>query len=469
MNETLSFLAGLSLSGLGYWFFRSKLALSQKEHDLRLSEQLQAAERALRGELHEAEAKLESRREKIDTREEAVAVLQSSVLTELRNLEHLQQEALHALEKVAKLSAEEAINQMVEKHSAEAARRAAVAEKISLSDSQARSRSILISVMERSHLAIVNEVTVANVVLPNEEMKGRIIGRDGRNIRAFEQITGVDIIIDETPESVGIASFDPVRREMARLALINLMLDGRIHPGRIEESFEQAKTEIGRVIEESGENATVRAGVFGLPHQVVSALGNLRFRTSYSQNVLDHSVEVSLLAASLASELGCKMELAGMAGLLHDIGKGLGDEYKGPHALTGMEFLKEWGVPAAVLHAVGAHHNDIAPESPEAKLVIIADSISAARPGARRESLDNYMKRLTSLESIANGFAGVERSYVVQAGREIRVFVKPLEVTDADANQLAGDVARKIEAEMEYPGQIKVTIIRESRFQEVAT
>ncbi|MCE9557904.1 MAG: HDIG domain-containing protein [Armatimonadetes bacterium] len=322
MNETLSFLAGLSLSGLGYWFFRSKLALSQKEHDLRLSEQLQAAERALRGELHEAEAKLESRREKIDTREEAVAVLQSSVLTELRNLEHLQQEALHTLEKVAKLSAEEAINQMVEKHSAEAARRATVAEKISLGDSQARSRSILISVMERSHLAIVNEVTVANVVLPNEEMKGRIIGRDGRNIRAFEQITGVDIIIDETPESVGIASFDPVRREMARLALINLMLDGRIHPGRIEESFEQAKTEIGRVIEESGENATVRADVFGLPHQVVSALGNLRFRTSYSQNVLDHSVEVSLLAASLASELGCKMELAGMAGLLHDIGKG---------------------------------------------------------------------------------------------------------------------------------------------------
>ncbi|RYG45370.1 HDIG domain-containing protein, partial [bacterium] len=274
--------------------------------------------------------------------------------------------------------------------------------------------------------------------------------------------------IDDTPEAVVISCFDPVRREVARLTLMNLMLDGRIHPSRIEELHEKASAEVERMVREAGEKAAERANVSGLTPKTVETLGRLRFRTSYAQNVLDHSVEVARLAENLAYELGLNAEIAKRAGLLHDIGKALGPEWEGPHAVTGMDFLRTQGEKEPVLLAVGAHHNDIEPTSAESVLVIIADSISAARPGARRESLENYLKRLTSLEEIASSFPGVDRTYAVQAGREVRLIVKPEQVDDLGAARLANDVARRIEKDLDFPGQIKVTVIRETRTTEVA-
>lgn len=348
------------------------------------------------------------------------------------------------------------------------ARRAKEVETTMIAEAERRAKKVILDVMQRSVVDYVTEATLAVVELPSEDMKGRIIGREGRNIRAFEQVTGVDLIIDETPEAVVISCFDPVRRETARLALMNLMVDGRIHPGRIEELYEKAQAEVARTILDAGERAAERANVVGLTPKTIETMGRLRFRTSYAQNVLDHSVEVSRLAGNLAAELGLNVEAAKRAGLLHDIGKALGPEYEGPHALTGMEFLKGQGEKDGILLAVGAHHHDIEPTTPESVLVILADTISAARPGARRENLENYLKRLTALEGLANSFPGVERSYAVQAGREIRLIVKPHEVDDMGASRLANEVAQRIEKDMEYPGQIKVTVIRETRVQQVA-
>ncbi|CAN5394544.1 ribonuclease Y [soil metagenome] len=301
-----------------------------------------------------------------------------------------------------------------------AQRRAREIESQVMVEADRKAKKVLLDVMQRTAVEYVTEATLAVIELPSEDMKGRIIGREGRNIRAFEQVTGVDLIVDETPEAVVISCFDPIRRETARLALMNLMVDGRIHPGRIEELYEKAQIEVSRTILEAGERAVERANVSGLDPRIVETMGKLRFRTSYAQNVLDHSVEVAKLCENLAAELGLNVEVAKRAGFLHDIGKALGLEYEGPHALTGMEFLKGRGEKDAILLAVGAHHHDIDPSSPEAMLVIIADSISAARPGARRENLDNYIKRLTALETLANSFEGVERSYAVQAGRDSR-------------------------------------------------
>jgi ribonuclease Y len=349
-----------------------------------------------------------------------------------------------------------------------ATRRAKEIEQSIEHDAERRAMHALLSVIERNNVQYTTEATVAVVNLPSDEIKGRIIGREGRNIRAFEQVTGVDLIIDETPETVVISSFDPVRREAARLALMNLMIDGRIHPGRIEELHENALTEVHRSLREAALKAADEAGVAGLPNAVIEQMGPLRFRTSYAQNVLDHSVEVAHLAAMLASELGFNADVARVAGFLHDIGKGLGVEWEGPHALTGMEFLRQHGLPEPVLNAVGAHHREIEPASPEARLVIIADSISAARPGGRRENLDQFVKRLAALEQLANAMPGVERSYAMQGGREIRLIVRPEQVDDLGANRLARELARKIESELQYPGQIKVTVIRETRAQEIA-
>ena len=347
-------------------------------------------------------------------------------------------------------------------------RRAREIESQAVAEAERKAKKVVLDVIQRNVVDYVTQATLAVVELPSEDMKGRIIGREGRNIRAFEQVTGVDLIIDETPEAVVISCFDPVRRETARLALMNLMVDGRIHPGRIEELYEQAQAEVARTVVEAGERAVERANVASLHPRVIDMMGRLRFRTSFAQNVLDHSVEVSRLAGNLAAELGLNVELAKRAGFLHDIGKALGAEWEGPHALTGMEFLRTYGERDAVLHAVGAHHYEIEPNSPEAILVIIADSISAARPGARRENLENYLKRLTSLEGLANSFPGVDRSYAVQAGREIRLIVKPSEIDDLGAARLANEVAKRIESELEYPGQIKVTVIRETRVQQTA-
>ncbi len=415
---------------------------------------------------------LDQRRSHLDEREESLLRSQRSLVEKEAAIEKRLKEADAELQRVAALSKEEAreiyLARIEEEFREIGLRRSKEIESISTADAERKAKKVLLDVMQRSVVEYVTEATLAVVELPSEDMKGRIIGREGRNIRAFEQVTGVDLIIDETPEAVVISCFDPVRRETARLTLMNLMVDGRIHPGRIEELHEKAQAEVSRMILDAGEKAAERANVQGLPPKVIEVMGRLRFRTSYAQNVLDHSVEVAHLAENLAAELGLNTEIAKRAGLLHDIGKALGPEYEGPHALTGMEFLKSMGEKEQVLLAVGAHHHEIEPTSGESILVILADTISAARPGARRENLENYLKRLTALEALANSFPGVERSFAVQAGREIRLIVKPSEVSDIAATKLAHDVAKRIEKELEYPGQIKVTVIREMRVQEVA-
>lgn len=418
------------------------------------------------------EETLEERRQHLEEREEAL-LKESRVIVERedaaeRRLRSIDEE----LQRVANLNKTQARDLYLKRIEAEfkeiAQRKATEVETTIVGEAERRAKKAVLDVIQRSVVDYVTEATLAVVELPSEDMKGRIIGREGRNIRAFEQVTGVDLIIDETPEAVVISCFDPVRRETARLALMNLMMDGRIHPGRIEELYEKAQAEVARTVVEAGERAAERANVVGLPHAAIEMMGRLRFRTSYAQNVLDHSVEVSRLAGNLAAELGLNQEIAKRAGLLHDIGKALGPEFEGPHALTGMEFLRGLGEKEAVLHAVGAHHQEIEPTTPEAILVIIADTISAARPGARRENLENYIKRLTALEALANAFPGVDRSFAVQAGREVRLIVKPNEVDDMGAARLATEVAKRIENELEYPGQIKVTVIRETRVQRFA-
>lgn len=331
-----------------------------------------------------------------------------------------------------------------------------------------KARALVLGAIERAHVSLVNEVTAAAILLPSDDMKGRIIGRDGRNIRAFEQAAGVDLIIDETPETVVISSFDPIRREVARIALMNLMLDGRIHPARIEEAVEQARPELDRVAFESGLAAAEEINVGNLPDEVILTLGQLRFRSSLGQNVLNHSVEVVHIGAQIGAELGLNLSVLRTACLLHDIGKALSSPYDGPHALAGMRFLEDQGLHSAVTLAVGAHHEEIPQSSDEAKLVAIADSISAARRGARRENLETYLQRMHDLEHLAAKHPAVDRTYAIQAGREIRVFVRPEALDDAAAQTLARDLAKQIESELNYPGQVKVTIIRESRFSEVA-
>lgn len=376
------------------------------------------------------------------------------------------EEAELRLHQVASLTPDKARAQVLDLAKKNISEAVAAWESESIAEASARVRRTVIDVMERSHLQYVSEATTAVVTLPSEEMKGRIIGREGRNIRMFEQVCGVDLLIDDSPEVVTISCFDPVRRETARLTLLNLVLDGRIQPARIEELHAQAKVELEKVMAEAGDDACRRAGVPGLSASIVHELGRLKFRTSYAQNVLDHSVEVAFLAATFASELGCDVNVARTAGLLHDIGKSLPQD--GPHALTGMAFLKTCGVPEPVLHAVGAHHHDIEPATPEAQIVIVADSISASRPGARRESLDNYVKRMEALEATAMTFAGVERCFALQAGREIRVLVNPRSLDDSAARELAKNLASKIKSDLHYPGQIKVTVIRELRVTETA-
>jgi ribonuclease Y len=399
------------------------------------------------------EAQAEERMTELETEKAQVAVLRAQQLT--------------SLELIGGLSAAEArqalIREIEEEAQAEASQRVRDIERRATEDGEERSRRILTTVMQRMAADHTQEATVTVVHLPNDDMKGRIIGREGRNIRALEQATGVDLIIDDTPEAVVLSGFDPVRREVARMALTKLIADGRIHPGRIEETVAKCRQEIEVVMRQAGEQAAYDAGVPGLHAELIRLLGRLKYRTSYGQNVLNHCIETARLAGMLAAELGANVADAKKGGLLHDIGKAVDHEVEGPHATIGAEIAGRFGVTPLVCNAIGAHHQEVEQESVEATVVQIADAISASRPGARGEALDSYIKRLDDLQQIALSFPGVERCYAIQAGREVRILVSPTEIDDGASSRLARDVVRKIEEQLQYPGQIKVTVIRETR------
>jgi ribonuclease Y len=449
------------------------------EELVRLRERLEqelADRRAEIGRLEERilhrEESLERRLGEVDSRERSLNDRELTVEQRTGDLERAGEEHLRALERVAGLSRGQAKRLLTQELEAEArhdvARTVRQLEEEARRDSTRRARSILSAAMQRLAAGHAAETTVSVVQLPSDDMKGRIIGREGRNIRALENITGVDFIIDDTPSAVVLSAFDGVRREIAKLTLEKLVQDGRIHPARIEEAFYQSRSEIENHIVEQGEQSLFEANVHSMHPELVKLLGRLKYRTSYGQNVLSHSIEVARLAAMMADELGASAKTARRAALLHDIGKAVSHETEGPHALVGGELARRYGEPEAVAHAMEAHHNEVAMQTVEAVIVQAADSLSGARPGARGESLEHYVKRLKDLEEVASRRAGVEKVYAMQAGREIRVMVSPGAVSDDEAAMLSHEIARDIEREVEYPGQIKVTVIRESRSTDFA-
>lgn len=376
------------------------------------------------------------------------------------------------LQKIAGMTSEEArellMNRVESETRHEMAMRLADLEAEYKETADDKAKNLIALAIQRCAADSVSEQTVSVVDLPNDEMKGRIIGREGRNIRAIETLTGVDLIIDDTPEAIAISTFDPVRREVARLALEKLVSDGRIHPSRVEEMVEKCRKEVDAAIKKAGEQATFETGIHGLNPELIKLLGRLKYRTSYGQNVLRHSIEVSLISGMIASELGVDVGMAKRAGLLHDIGKAMTHEVDGSHVQIGVDIARKYKEPKDVIHAIEAHHGDVEPTTYIAMIVQAADAISAARPGARRENLENYIKRLQKLEEIASSFKGIEKAFAIQAGREIRIMVKPDEVSDDEMIFLARDIARKVEAELEYPGQIKINVVRETRQSEYA-
>lgn len=418
------------------------------------------------------EEMLERKLEQVEKTENLLRRRQEELEKEKEVVESIKAREVEELSRIANLSWEEARQELLER--VEKTLDYEVGVKIKEAEERAKreagkmAQEVVAQTIQRYAADFTVENTVSVVNLPSDEMKGRIIGREGRNIRTFEMITGVDLIIDDTPEAVLISSFDPIRREVARLALEKLIVDGRIHPARIEELVDKAKLQVEEKIIQEGEQALFDAGVKNVNSELVKLLGKLYFRTSYGQNVLQHSKEVAYFASLMASELGVDTTLAKRAGLLHDIGKALDHEVEGPHAKIGAELASRYGEKKEVVHAIEAHHGEVEAQTVGAVLVQAADAISASRPGARRESLESYIKRLEKLEKIADGFEGVEKSYAIQAGREIRIMVKPDRIDDARAAKLAYDIARKIEKELEYPGQIKITVIRETRTVEYA-
>ena len=453
---------------------KKEALLEAKEEILQAKNELDRETKDRRAELSRQERRLTQKEENLDKKMEVLEKKDEQLNRQIKEntemgeeIKAAKQAQIEILEKIAGYTAEQAKHMLVEsledeiRH--EQAKKLVELEEEFRDEADAKAKEIISLAIQRCAADHVAETTVSVVPLPNEEMKGRIIGREGRNIRAIETLTGVELIIDDTPEAITLSGFDPIRREIARLTIEKLIADGRIHPTRIEDTVEKSRREVEAVIKQAGERATFDTGVRGLNPELIRLLGRLKFRTSYGQNVLNHSVEVSLLSGILADELGADSMLAKRAGLLHDIGKALTQEAEGSHVQLGVEVATKYKENKEVLHAIEAHHNDVEPHSMVAFIVQAADAISAARPGARRENLENYIKRLRKLEEIADQFHGVEKSFAIQAGREIRIMVKPEEVNDEQMVLVAREIVKKIEAELEYPGQIKVNMIRESR------
>ncbi len=415
---------------------------------------------------------LDKKQQELDEKSKKIDDKNIELTNELEKQAKVRADMLLELEKVSMMSKDEAkqvlVNSMTEDARKDAAKMVKQIEEDAKENARKEAQNIVSLAIQKCATDMVAEATISSVSIPNEEMKGRIIGREGRNIRAIESATGVDLIVDDTPETITISCFDPIRREIARMSLEKLILDGRIHPTRIEEIVDKVKRDIDIQIKEAGDNAVNEAGVYGLHPELIKTLGRLKYRTSYGQNVLKHSLETCYLAGLLAAEVGADVKIAKRGGLLHDIGKALDQEVEGTHVQIGVELAKKYKESPAVIHCIEAHHFNVEFRSIEAILVQVADAISSARPGARRETMETYVKRLEQLESIANEFKGVEKSFAVQAGREVRIIVKPEQVSDEDAMFMAKDIAKKIEDQMEYPGQIKVNVIRESRFTETA-
>ncbi len=465
---------------------KKEAILEAKEETQKLRSECDAELKERRAEMQKTENRILQREDFINKKEEMLDKKQSQLDEEKENLQKREQtldklreeqegikaEMLKKLESISGLTKDQAKKELIAAYEDEAKKDAAVLvkniEEQAKEEADKKARNIVTLAIQKVACDQASEITVTSVALPNDEMKGRLIGREGRNIRAIEQATGCDLIIDDTPDSVVLSCFDPVRREIARVSLEKLILDGRIHPARIEEMVDKVTKDIEQTMKEAGEQAVFEAGIHGMHPEIVKTLGRLKYRTSYGQNVLKHSLEVSYLAGLLAAEVGANVAVAKRGGLLHDIGKALDHEVEGTHVSIGVDLCRKYKESKEVIHCIEAHHGAVPFESIEAILVQTADAISSSRPGARRESIENYIKRLEKLEEIANSFKGVEKSYAIQAGREIRIMVKPEEISDEQALFLAKDIANRIEKEMEYPGQIKVNVIRETRSVEVA-
>lgn len=446
----------------------AKEEIIQNKQAAEAEEKLRKKElRVLENRVMQREESLDRRNEALDKREHQLSSQQGQIEKKSRELNELYEKQTDELERIAELTREDAHRELLDKVRGEVTHEAATiirdSEQKVKAECHKTAQEIISLAIQRCAADHTAEVTVTSVHIPSDDLKGRIIGREGRNIRTFEQVSGVNLVIDDTPETVVLSSFDPVRRETARVALENLIADGRIHPARIEEMYQKAADLVQQRVREAGEQACFDTGIHDLHPEIVKTLGALRYRTSFGQNVLQHSIEVSELCAIMASELGVDVRVAKRAGLLHDLGKAIDHDVEGPHAVIGADLARRYGEKPVIVHAIEAHHGDVDPNTVLAVLVQAADAISASRPGARRESAENYIKRLEKLEEIANSHDGVERTYAMQAGREVHVMVQPDKISDAESTVLAHNIAQQIEEEMEYPGQVRVVVIRESR------